>query len=348
MPPDHRPDELSAAILRALLYADLFDFPMHAHEIHRQLLLMQASLADVQRHLNDDPWLGDKMERTGDLYHLHGRGALCAHRARQEHGTDALIAQHITVLRLLTLIPYVRMVAFSGGTSRKNSIQDNDLDLFIVAEKGRAWTVYALMITLARVLGCREVLCANYLVDRVHVAVPDGGDLFTGHELMALRPLVGEAWLQHMVDNNRWVAQLMPNASSREREQLWRALPVEPLLRRGLELGLWPQWWLVERGSRALLGRRIRNKAAAIGDADVLLRPGILKLHTSDNRGLIVTRYRDALERFGLLERRFDEVLGKRLRKRKAGPNHAETARDTAVGRQGVRRADPTAVARHE
>ena len=343
MPPDHRPDELSAAILRALLYADLFDFPMHAHEVHRQLPLVPARLADVQQRLRDDPWLVDKIERTGDLYHLQGRGALCDHRAAQEHGTDSLIAQHITVLRLLTSLPYVRMVAFSGGTSRKNSIQDNDLDLFIVAEKGRAWTVYALMIGLARVLGCRDVLCANYLVDREHVSVPDGGDLFTGHELMALRPLVGEAWLQHMVDNNRWVVQLMPNASTRELEQLWQALPVEPLLRRGLELGLWPQWWLLERGSRALLGRRIRNKAATISDADVLLRPGILKLHTSDNRGLIVTRYRDALERFGLLERGFDKVLGKRLRKRKAGPGHEDRANDMERGR-----AESTAVTRHE
>ena len=317
MTPEDRPDALSAAILRALLYADLFDFPMRAAEIHRQLLLEPATLAAVHSKLENDPWLRRHIEFSGDLVHLQGRSELCTNRHQQEKGTDALIQQHITVLRLLTWMPYVRMVAFSGGTSRKNSIQDDDIDLFIVAEEGRAWTVYALMVALARALGCRDVLCANYLVDRVHVTVPDGGDLFTGHELMALRPLIGEEMLQHMAQRNRWVEGLMPNATVRGREELWQVLPVEPLLRRGFELGLWPHWWLLERCSRVLFGRRIRRKSEDFDNGDVLLRPGILKLHTTDNRGLIVTRYRDALAQFGLLEMKVERTLGTRLRNRK-------------------------------
>ncbi|MCO4761531.1 MAG: hypothetical protein KC502_08515 [Myxococcales bacterium] len=311
-----QPDELTGAILRAILYADLFDFPMRAEEIHRQLLLVRADLGDVAQRLRSDVWLHDKIEETGGLYHLIGRSALCERRNRQREQTDALIQRHITVLRLLSAMPYVRMVAFSGGTSRKNSVNDNDLDLFIVAEKGRAWTVYTLMVVLARALGCRDVLCANYLVDRVHVTVPDGGDLFTGHELMALRPLIGERWLAHMVQKNAWVERLMPNASARGPERLWESLPAEPLLRRGLELGLWPQLWLLERGARTFLGRRLQGQADRAGTADVLLRPGILKLHTTDNRGDIVTKYRDRLHEWGLLEDRFERALGKRLRRR--------------------------------
>ncbi len=325
------PDRLNAAILRALLYADLFQFPMRAEEIHRQLLLVPATLAEVRERLERDPWLAERIARTGELFHLPGRTGLDARRARQEQATDALIAQHVTVLRLVSVLPYVRMVAFSGGTSRKNSIQDDDLDLFIVAEKGRAWTVYGLLVALARALGAREVLCANYLVDRVHVTVPDGGDLFTGHELMALKPLVGERWLQHMARENAWVEQLMPNAAVRGREALWQELPVEPMARRAMELALWPHWWLVEQTSRALFGRRLRRKAARAGRPDVLLRPGILKLHTTDNRGEIVTRYRDALEAAGVMEPNFERALGRRLRRRhaEAQGRGADTSRGT-------------------
>ena len=41
-----------------------------------------------------------------------------------------------------------------------------------------------------------------------------------------------------------------------------------------------------------------------------------MKLHASDNRGKIVTRYRDALLTAGLLEPKIESLLGRRLRPR--------------------------------
>ena len=309
-----KPSPLSLAILRALVYADLFEFPMRVEEIHRQLLLERATAQQVLVQLQTCPWLVARVEQSGALFHLRGRSALVIRRDAQERATDLLIEQHLTALRLVSSLPYVRMVAFSGGTSRKNSVNDDDLDLFIIAEEGRVWTVYALMVALARALGCRDVLCANYLVDRMHVTVPDGGDLFTGHELMALVPIQGGQWLQHMAEQNPWVRDLLPNASPQDGHHLWRDSAMERLVQRGTELGLWPSWWLMERASRWIFGRHIRAKSGE--DGDLLLKPGIMKLHASDNRGKIVTRYRDALHTAGLLEPKIETLLGRRLRPR--------------------------------
>ena len=311
---ESKPSPLSLAILRALVYADLFEFPMRVEEIHRQLLLERATAQQVLVQLQTCPWLVKRVEQSGALFHLRGRSALVIRRDAQERATDLLIEQHLTALRLVSSLPYVRMVAFSGGTSRKNSVNDDDLDLFIIAEEGRVWTVYALMVALARALGCRDVLCANYLVDRMHVTVPDGGDLFTGHELMALVPIQGGQWLQHMTEQNPWVRDLLPNASPQDGHHLWRDSAMERLVQRGTELGLWPSWWLMERASRWIFGRHIRAKSGE--DGDLLLKPGIMKLHASDNRGKIVTRYRDALLTAGLLEPKIETLLGRRLRPR--------------------------------
>jgi hypothetical protein len=292
--------ELSRAIVQAVVYADLFDFPIRIDELWRQLPLLKASQRDVDDATTNDLFVNAHVTRSGELLHLHGREWLIEHRRKQEARTDELVDQHLGILQLLANLPWVRMVAFSGGTSRKNSVGDDDIDLFIVTAPGRAWAVHALMVASSRAMGCREILCANYIVDEDHVTVPDRGDLFTGHEMAALRPLTGEDVLQRLYASNTWVDDLLPNATPNEREQLWAVSKHTEYARKWLERGLWPAGLLLERASRLVFTARIKAKADRSGNSDVLLRPGLLKLHTTDNRRRVVNRFQESLECLGL------------------------------------------------
>ena len=305
--------DLSAAILRAVVYADLFDFPIARTELEQQLPFVTATSDDIERCLRDDVSLAERVTRHGDLFFMRGRDELIEHRQRQEQRTDDLIEQHVSVLKVLSHLPWVRMIAFSGGTSRKNSVGHDDIDLFIVTERHRAWSVYALFVIVARLMRCREVLCANYLVDVDHLAVPDRGDLFTGHEMMSLVPLVGAKVLETLVAKNSWVDELLPNARPRGQADLWRRSRWEGRVRRAAEIGLWPVGGVLERMARGAFGARIRHKARA-GQGDVLLRPGILKLHTTDNRARVVDRFRARLRSVGAWNERLDSRLTKRTR----------------------------------
>lgn len=301
--------DLAKAIVRAVVYADLFDFPIAVDELHQQLPLVTASRAEVLAALDDDPNVTALVTKTGELVHLKGREALIARRSRQEQKTDALVDQHLGMLQLLSGLPWVRMVAFSGGTSRKNSITDDDIDLFIVTAPNRAWAVHALLVASSRALGCRDVLCANYIVDEDHISVPDRGDLFTGHEMSALRPLVGEDMLHKLFGQNDWVQDILPNATPNPPERLWHRPDWHNHRKMVLETSLWPIGLLMEHAARVIFGARLRNKAARSSQSDVLLRAGLLKLHTHDNRATVVERFRDNLEQMGL----WTERLGARM-----------------------------------
>ena len=302
---------IATAIVRAVIYADLFDFPIRIDELWRQLPLHKATLAEVEAALASDPAVTRHVARDGDYVHLLGREQLLEHRRKQEARTDELVDRHLGILKLLSALPWVRMVAFSGGTSRKNSIEDDDIDLFIVTAPGRAWAVHAMMVASSRALGCRDVLCANYIVDEDHVTVPDRGDLFTGHEMTALKPLTGAEVLRQVHHRNNWVEELLPNAGPNAREPLWAEPGWQEDGRRWLERGLWPAGAMLERTSRMVFGLWLKRKAST-GRGDVLLRPGLLKLHTTDNRQKVVGRFRDQLRDRGL----WSERLGARMPKR--------------------------------
>lgn len=315
---DSRDDRLRRAIVRTVAYSDLFDFPLRAEEVWRQLLLEHAGRDEIDRLLAgyaDDPFLAGRIGRDGELYTLAGREGLAALRANRTDSAERLIAAHVQVLGLVTMLPWVRMVAFSGGTSRRNSIHDDDLDLFIVAEKDRVWAVFLGLVLLARAAGCRDVLCANYLVDRVHIAVPDGGDLFTGQELLGLEPLHGRRHLERMAAVNDWAHRLLPNAGLRADLPLLPGAGWRARAQRGAELLLLPTGWAVERVSRRALRWHLGRKQRSAAKGDMMLRDGVLKLHQSDNRSSVVQRFRERLDELGVAGDDLEGLLEPRRRR---------------------------------
>ena len=315
---DSRDDRLRRAIVRTVAYSDLFDFPLSAEEVWRQLLLERASRDEIETRLAgyaNDAFLGSRLGRDGAFYTLAGREGLATLRSNRTDAAERLIAAHVQVLGLVTMLPLVRMVAFSGGTSRRNSIHDDDLDLFIVAEKDRVWAVFLGLVLLARAAGCRDVLCANYLVDRVHIAVPDGGDLFTGQELLGLEPLHGRRHLERMAAVNDWAHRLLPNAGLRADLPLFSGLDWRARAQRGAELLLLPSGWAVERLSRSALRWHLARKQRSAANGDMMLRDGVLKLHQSDNRSSVVQRFRERLHELDVAGDDLDGLLEPRRRR---------------------------------
>jgi hypothetical protein len=319
-----RPDRLRRAVVRTLAYADLFDFPLRTEEVWRQLLLEPATRSEIESLLSDaddDPFLASRVRQVGEFWTLADRPDHSAQRGQRTEAAERLIAEHRRVLQLAAALPWVRMIAFSGGTSRRNSIHDDDLDLFIVTEQGRTWSVFLGLVLLARAAGCRDVLCANYLVDRVHIVVPDGGDLFTGQELLGLEPIAGERQLRRMATVNDWAHKLLPNARLRPRNPLLGAFGDEDgtaaTAKRWIERALLPAGWAVERVARRGLGWHLgRKKLASSGrGGDMLLRPGVLKLHQSDNRAAVVRRFRERLDALGVAGEDLDRLLEPRRRR---------------------------------
>ncbi len=329
------PEDLGRSILRTLIYADLFHFPLTLGELHRGLMGQRADREEVEERLRGDPRLRDRTTRCDGHLCLKGREGLVERRRSQEAATDRLIAGNLVLLRVLSRIPFLRMIAFSGGTSHKNSPACHDLDLFLVAAPGRIWTVHALFVLISRLFRRRRVACANYIVDTTHLRLPGGADLFKGHELLSIKPLTGERWARALVEANAWALELYPNAPMPCPEELWQERRWEKWIQRGIEKALWPFRGLFEWAARRLFGRRIRRQAKASRSAGVILDDGILKLHVRDRRAPVVERFRGRLQEEGLWDRRMEALLGS-FETRAAHPPVSTQAISTACGPASV------------
>ena len=291
-------DDPRWAILATVIYADIFDAPISVEEIARTCLGARVSPADVRAQIVTAP-LSDLLVVDGaGIVTLRGREQLVELREDGVRRTADLLERHHKVIGALASLPFVRMLALSGGTAHKNARGGDDIDLFVVATAGRAYTAYTMLFLASYLTRRRGILCPNYLVDENHLRIAYHHDLFTAHQAISLVPIAGHDTFDAFVRaNEEWVRAFYPAYLPRPPGAKLAASRWQGWAERALGWSLGDE---IERllsvGWRFHLGRR----AASAPRPDLVLDPGILKLHLSDHR-------RRVLENFGARLRTFRE-----------------------------------------
>jgi hypothetical protein len=195
------------AVLATLAYADVFDYPLTAEEVHRDLVAVRTTPEQVATALRSVPGL----RCTNGYYALPGREATVATRGRRTAAAAALWPRALRWARALAALPFVRMVAVTGALAVENVDPGADIDYLVVVAAGRVWVCRALVTAIARLASLRgAALCPNYLLSVDALAIPLR-NLYTAHELLQMVPVAGEATYSRMLEANRWTAAFLPN-----------------------------------------------------------------------------------------------------------------------------------------
>jgi len=289
------------AILHAVIYADLFDYPLTSEEIHRYLPGHRTSLTAVQEVMVGSQKVGERLSSEPPYWFLEGRNHLVALRQEREVYSQDLWPRAWRHARWMAAMPFVRLVALTGSLAMNNvtSARD-DVDFLVVAYRGRVWLARALVILvvhLAKQAGLE--LCPNYVLADHALQLGEPG-LFTAHELAQIVPLYGRSVYQKLLDSNRWMADFLPNAlprpeAAREigRQALrWQRIP-ERLLAGRLGDAL-------ERWERERKIPRLRFIAQQEGSTNVVYTPDLCKGHVNDHATDVRQRYAAHLKAQGL------------------------------------------------
>lgn len=290
---------LAAAIKKTLAYSDLFDYPLTAEEVHCSLIEHTATQFEVRHELEALCAAGTLAKR--ELYYcMPGREHCVPLRQRRRENSAKILQGYRGILRLIKNFPFIRTVALSGTLAFQNAKGDDDLDLFLIVEQGRLWTVYTSLVVLCKVLGRRRGVCLNCLLDTAHLAVAER-NFFVAHQIAFLRPLSGVKTLQAFEEANAWTARFlpqMPNAAPFLAEvQAEDERRAHSKSRRIIETFLrWRGFNLIEAALCALYRRRIKHLTSPLEAQAVVAEAGAIKLFTNDHRFRIERRLEQRLE----------------------------------------------------
>lgn len=212
-------NDLEAAILSTVAYADVFDYPLTAVQIHRYLVGTVASPAEIVAALTGSSDVRCALNKKDELYALRGRESIIDLRQRRAAVAARLWPRALRYGRAIAALPFVRMVALTGALTMDNVESDDDFDYLIITEPGRLWLARALIIGLVVKSAARrgDEICPNYLLSE-RALVFDEHNLYTAHELAQMIPLSGESLYQKMRLANPWTAHFLPNAQGPPRD----------------------------------------------------------------------------------------------------------------------------------
>jgi hypothetical protein len=292
------------AVLRTVLYADIFQYPLTIEEISHWAIGAALTPQDVTQCLSSSPWLAERVEHVNGYVAPRGRAqAIVPLREARRRVAARLWPAARRYAWILGRLPFVRRVAITGALALDNADLSGDIDLMIVTAPHRVWLVRAMSIALVRLARLEGVqLCPNYVVAET-VLAQQRRDLFIAHEVVQVVPLVGRALYDELRVANAWCADYLPNAVRPRRDErdlapgrlgrAWRGA-LEWLL--GGKPGEQLEAWERERKLRKFAAQARRAPVSSILDAEQV------KGHFDDYGEPVLRAYRERLREFGLEE----------------------------------------------
>jgi hypothetical protein len=280
------------AIARSVLYAALFEYPLTLSQLRQTLIGSRQTASEITAAMRCGGALAQIVDQKDGYFFPADRADLIQVRRRRESRSRAFLATHRPLLQLIAALPYVRMVALSGSVAHLNLESGGDLDLFIVTRGAHVWSTAVAAVILAKLLGRRRTLCANFIVADSALAF-DQQDLFSASQVINLKPLTGEATFRQILAANPFIRDFYPNFHAPDCGYLRMRQPVLlRWLKQVAEALLAVPSRLAERICRVAYRAYLRRRASTwTSPGQVTLGDSILKLHTRSHRTEILTRF---------------------------------------------------------
>ncbi|MDP3245240.1 MAG: hypothetical protein Q8M83_06330 [bacterium] len=315
-----------SAILKTVVYFDLFDYPLTLLELYQNLPAEKAGdlvgldLSELERIISQSDFLKRKLQSHNGFYFLSGREDIIAARQDRYRCFLKKMRRAKRLIFFLRFVPYIKGVAICNSLSFANALSDSDIDFFILTKPGALWSARGWAIILAELLGRRpapgktkDAYCLSFFA-------AENADLNT----LRLTPedVYFDWWAANLLpiynkDNafekffaaNQWLKDCRPNAVLKKiagRFYCHSGLPRRTRVKAGPRAGIQSHWIdghrtamrgdkRIERFWRVLQTRRLPTalKTAANTSGGVVINDQVLKFHWPDKR----EEYRERFER---------------------------------------------------
>jgi hypothetical protein len=287
-------DEL--AIVRSVLYASLFDYPLTLAQLRQTLIESAQTPSEIQALYARSDTLRATIDFHQGLFFPRDRRDLLSERRRREARSRIFLERHRRLLSVICALPYVEMVALSGSIAHLNLEGAGDLDLFIVTKGRHVWSVTVAVVLIAKLMRRRQTTCANFVLADSALAL-DQQDLFAASQIIHLKPLVGQETYRRFVAANPFVSRFYPNfrvTPTASRQSIGTLVITG--VKRVVEAAMAAPSILVETFCRGAYRKYLTRRASAWHSPEqVRLEPDCLKLHTKSHRQSVLSRFDEAV-----------------------------------------------------
>jgi len=214
-------DSREEAILKTLLYSSLFDYPLTKEEIYNFLIGKKINRKELSQSLKN---VKIPIDFSRGFFFLKGNQKLVKIRQVRETISLNKLNKAKSIIGKLSLIPTIKLIGISGTLAMRNCKENDDIDIFVIAQSGLAWTTRFLTACFLIILGVyrnknskqyKDKICLNLVLGENRMLF-ENKDLFTAHEIVQLLPIFERnGTYQKFLAVNQWVKKFFPNVQTR-------------------------------------------------------------------------------------------------------------------------------------
>lgn len=216
-------DSRQQSVLKTLLYADIFNYPLTKQEIYNFLISDKKVGKETIFKLLKNP--KSPVVYKENYFFIKGKDDLIKKRKKREIISREKLKKAKKIIKILSLIPTLRFVGISGTLSMRNSEAKDDIDIFVIAEKKFVWTTRFLLIIMLLIMGVYRSRNANKYSDKVCLNmiiaedkmcfIKSNRNLYIAHEILQLLPVFNRSnTYEKFIKLNKWCNNFLPNALS--------------------------------------------------------------------------------------------------------------------------------------
>lgn len=219
-------ENLGQAVLKTLIYSDIFDFPLRISEVHRYLIGLRCLEEELSKLLytnntNVNESARMKIREWQGYFYLGDKKWMATQRIKREKIAQEKLEKAKKLTAFLKIIPWIKLVAVTGRVAALNCEKEDDIDLLLVTERNRLWLSRVCEWFLLTLLNRRrrpyqtqnlkDKLCPNLYISEENLEFPHQ-DLFTANELVRMKVVWEKnGTYQELIKTNFWVEKFLPN-----------------------------------------------------------------------------------------------------------------------------------------
>lgn len=208
------------ALLRTLLYSDIFDFPLSEEELWLELISEKKIDKDTfEKTINS---LSKFITYKNGFFCLAGKEKIINKRKEGKIIAQKKIKIATSVAKSLSYIPTILFIGVTGRLSHFIADCDDDIDIIVITKKKTIWATRLFLLAVLELMNVRRVrndtdpgdkICPNLILEESALSWPaEKRDIYTAHEIVHILPVfVRNNTYRKFLDENEWVKKFYPN-----------------------------------------------------------------------------------------------------------------------------------------
>lgn len=302
-------NKTQVAILKTIIFFDLFNYPLTNWEVW-QYLNLEIGLASLESEIEGLLSQGIIEEKDG-FYFLPGRSDLINIRRERYNFANYKIKIARRAAKLFKWLPSVKLVAVANLIGHHNLRNESDVDIFIVSSPNRLWLTRLFCTGLMKITRQRPTKdCKRNKMCLSFYAASDGlameglrfkpSDPYFDHWFLGLYPVYDkDKYLAYLRFKNSWLKKVFPNSFLLQESftnDYFSSNFIDKFLYYGAN-------WLnaFSKKIQLMILPKVLKELANQGTG-VVLNDKILRFYVTDKRQDFLDNYNKHLQEFNLYE----------------------------------------------